>query len=379
MPREKDRTATGSGGRRRPWYEGYDTSKHLKKFGARRLTYCLASLAERKLISIRAFSEFRAATGLADFAWRLFYSTRGWGKRISCQQALAYSQGIVIFIHGWAASGEIWEDLPARVCQGNHRLVCLVPDVNGFGGSPFIEAEMPPVELCDPPACMRAVELWLELLKLRANPRRVFTFVGHSMGGAALFFKKVPQEAEPHGLYAIAPALLSNDTLRKGFYTALGTGIGAGIQYGLLDRLKDALAPAVVERLIAGASQRVKSEHERVFASTAKGTVAQTFYALGQLKRKPPRRSWSNFKVILGHRDRLVALSPSMCLLEELGLSSANIKVVLGDHYLFSVGRDTQRTHRENAEIVLQEILALHDQCRAQAAAQRKSSQKKPG
>jgi pimeloyl-ACP methyl ester carboxylesterase len=374
MPKKKRRImVTRSGSKRQPWYRGYDTSKHFKEFGAQRLTYRLSNLAEQRSISIRAFSEFREATGLADFAWRLFYSTRGWGKRINCQQALTSAQGIVVFIHGWTGSGAIWEDQPAKVCQSNHRLVCLVPDVNGFGGSPFVRADMPPVKSCAPPACMQAVELWLELLKLRASSRRVFTFVGHSMGGAALFFKKVQNE-EPLGLCAIAPALLSNDTLRKGFYTALGLGIGTGTHYGILDRLKDALAPTVVERLIAGASQRVKNEHQRIFASTAKGTIAQTFYALGQLKRKPPRRDWSNFKVVLGHSDRLVALLPTLSLMEELGLNSSNIRTVLGDHYLFSVGRETRRTHSENAEIVLKEILALHDRCREQAAAQRKHS-----
>jgi pimeloyl-ACP methyl ester carboxylesterase len=364
MSKRRSRTTTRRSGGRRPWHEGHDTSRCLKKFGVQRLTYRLSNLAKQKCISIKAFSEFREATGLADFAWRLFYSTRGWGKRINCQQALVRSQGVVVFIHGWSGSGAIWEDLPAKVCQSNHRLVCLVPDVNGFGGSPFVEAEMPLVELCDPPACMRAVELWLELLKLRASSRRVFTFVGHSMGGAALLFK-TQKEGEPHGLCAIAPALLTSDTLRKGFYTALGVGIGAGVTYGFLDRFKEVLAPTVVERLIAGASQRVKSEHQRIFASTAKGTIAQTFYAMGQLKLKPRSCSRSNIKVILGHSDRLVALSPTLSLMEELGLKSSDIRVVLGDHYLFSVGRDTRRTHGENTEIVLKEILALHDQCRA--------------
>jgi pimeloyl-ACP methyl ester carboxylesterase len=367
MLKKRNGTGNSSSGKRRLWYEGYGMSRDLKKFGVQRLTYRLTNLVEQRYISTRAFSEFREATGLADFTWRLFYSSHGWGRQVNSQQALAYAQGIVIFIHGWSGSGEIWEDLPAKVCQSNNRLVCLVPDVNGFGGSPFVEAEMPPVELCDPPACMRAVELWLELLKLRASSRRVFTFVGHSMGGAALFFKTRKGEG-PHGLCAIAPALLSNDTLRQGFYTALGLGIGTGISYGFLDRFKDALAPKVVERLIAGASQKVKSEHQRIFASTAKGTIAQTFYAMGQLKHKPGNGSWPNIKVILGHSDRLVALLPTLSLMKELGVKSSDIRVVLGDHYLFSVGRDTLRTHGENTEIVLEEILALHDQCRAQAA-----------
>jgi pimeloyl-ACP methyl ester carboxylesterase len=360
MPARKSRS-------RRNWNDGFDAHTAIKGRGVQQLTYRLSALVKGKHLSAGKFSAFQQATGLADFSWRLLYNTQRAGKRIARHQAMRGAQGFVVFIHGWDGSGAIWASLPAEVCRRNDRLICLVPDVNGFGGSPFIEAEMPRVEHCDPPGCMSAVELWLDLLKLRSpRSRRVFTFVGHSMGGAALFFKDQRQWADSeYSLCAIAPALLANDTLRKGFYMTMGVGIGAGLHYEILDRFKEALAPAMVEGLIAGASHRVKQEHRRIFASTAKGTLAQTFWAMGSLKRKPTQRDWSNAKVILGHKDRLVALRPTLSLLEELGLKSANIQVVFGDHYLFSVGRGTRRTHGENIEVILSEILSLHEACYA--------------
>lgn len=78
---------------------------------------------------------------------------------------------------------------------------------------------------------MRAVERWVELLRPRSSPRAVrryrpITFVGHSMGGAALFYlaegRWRPNEVTR---LAVAPAPLLNDVLRQSFYKALGVGV----------------------------------------------------------------------------------------------------------------------------------------------------------
>jgi hypothetical protein len=50
-------------------------------------------------------------------------------------------------------------------------------------------------------------------------------------------------------------------------------------------------------------------------------------------------------------------------LLEELGFRSEDIRVVLGDHYLFSASRKTRRSHGENRSILVEEILQLHKDC----------------
>ena len=167
-----------------------------------------------------------------------------------------------------------------------------------------------------------------------------------------------------HARCAVAPALLCNDTLRQGFYIGLGLGIGAGLQYALLDKLKKKLAPWLIKELIGGASEAVKSEHLKSFRKTDKGTLAQTFYALGQAEKPDGRRRWENFRLVLGHKDRLVGVAPMLNLLEELGFRTENIRVVLGDHYLFSAGRKTLRIHGENRDMLLEEILQLHEGCR---------------
>ncbi len=360
-----------AGARRRrgkwDWVGGFKTSRQEGQDGVVSLSFDLSTLVEKGYLGKKVFARFKEATGLADFAWRVVYNRRSWGGPIARREILRRAQGFVIFIHGWDGSGEIWESLPAMVCRRNHRLVAFVLDVNGFGGSPFIEAEMPKVTQCNPEACMRAVERWIEVMKLkgRAGTKRIFTFVGHSMGGAALFYMNDEDRAEDRcARCAVAPALLCNDTLRQGFYVSLGVSIGAGLQYSLLDKLKEKLAPWLIGELIGGASEAVKAEHLRIFEKTSKGTLAQTFYALGQTEKPRRRRRWPNFRVILGHKDRLVGVAPMLNLLEDLGFRNENFRVVLGDHYLFSAGLKTRRTHGENRDILLEEILQLHEGCR---------------
>ena len=329
--------------------------------------YRLSYLANRNLISSSACLNFWRATGLADFTWRIYYHRRPIGRVQSMSQLMSRAHGYVVLMHGWDGSHAIWEDLPAQVCEANPRLICLVPDVNGFGGTPFSQAEYPVLELCGPRGDMEAVELWLDLLKLhRPGPQRqAFTFVGHSMSGAALFHKaKQGWEQNRYSLLALAPAMLHNDAIKQALYRTLGISIGAGQQLDFLNQFKDRLARPLMEMLASNASQAVKKEHERVFKRTAKGTLAQTFFALGLADETPLPRDWNNVFVMLGHKDRLVALNPTLNLLEQMGLMSENIQVVLGDHYFFSVGRQSRRLHASNREALLRHILRLHEACR---------------
>jgi hypothetical protein len=119
-----------------------------------------------------------------------------------------------------------------------------------------------------------------------------------------------------------------------------------------------------MEMLATNAGQAVKDEHVRVFQRTDKGTIAQVFFALGLSEETPPPRSWDNVFVMLGHRDRLVAPGPTLHLLEEMGLNSWNIQVVLGDHYFFSISQQSRRLHTYNRDQVLHHILRLHQEQR---------------
>jgi pimeloyl-ACP methyl ester carboxylesterase len=327
-------------------------------------------MAKIGFLSATALSGFQQATGLANFTWRVYYHRRPRGRVQPVTELMSRAEGFVIFMHGWDGSHTIWENLPVQVCEANPRLVCLAPDVNGFGGSSFIEAESPILELCGPRGVMRAVEQWLDLLKLHRPGRQqqIFTFVGHSMSGAALFHKATRGwENDHYSLLALAPAMLHQDTIKQALYVTMGLGIGAGTQYEFLDYLKDRLAKTIVQLLAADASQAVKQEHARIFQRTAKGTLAQTFFALGLAEETPPARDWSNVFVMLGHKDRLVALRPTLDLLVSMGLTSQNIQVVIGDHYFFSISQQSRRLHIFNKAELLRHILRLHQARRRQS------------
>jgi len=350
------------------WVKGHRTTRKETTEGVVSASYLLNDLAQAGLIGRRRAARFLKRTGLADFAWRVYWpkSVFGWRR---CAEAMTRARGFVIFLHGWDGSHAIWEHIPALVCEANPRLVALAPDVNGFGASPFA-AELPALEACDPSANMAAVERWIDLLGLRSSKRarrrwRVITLVGHSMSGASLFYLDESRWREHEAArLALAPALLINDALRKGFYKTLGLGIWLGSTTDTLGWLKTRLAPSIVEVLIGAASRAVKAEHVRMFNTVPKGVVAQTLFAMGAIPSPVKPHHWDHFDVVLGHQDRLVGVKPMLELLEELGFTSDQVRVVLGDHYLFSVSNQNRRLHLCNREIVVEEILALHEACR---------------
>jgi pimeloyl-ACP methyl ester carboxylesterase len=350
------------------WVKERRTTRKEATEGVVSASYTLNDVAQAGRIGRQRAARFREQTGLADFAWRVFWPKAAVGRR-RYAEAMTRAQGFVIFLHGWDGSHAIWELIPSLVCEANPRLVALAPDLSGFGNSPFAD-ELPALETCDPSANMAAVEHWIELLGLRTSKRatrrwRVITLVGHSMSGAALFYLDQSRWREHEAArLAIAPALLVNDALRKGFYKALGLGIWAGSATDTLGWLKTRLAPSIVEMLIGAASQAVKTEHVEIFNSTPKGVLAQTFFAMGAIPCQVERGHWRHFDVILGHKDRLVGVKSMLELLEELGFTSDQVRVVLGDHYLFSVSNQNRRLHLRNREIVVEEILALHEACR---------------
>lgn len=349
------------------WVTGHRTTRREATEGIVSTSYTLNDLVRAGLIGQQGAARFRAQTGLADFAWRVFWPQAAVRQR-SYRETMARARGTVIFLHGWDGSHVVWEQIPALVCAANSRLVALAADVNGFGGSPFAD-ELPAVEACDPAASMAAVERWIELLGLRSSQRatrrlRVITLVGHSMSGAGLFYLDEPRWRQHEvARLAIAPALLVNDTLRKSFYKALGLGIWAGSTTDTLGWLKTKLASSIVEALIGTASQAVKAEHVRIFNTTSKGVLAQTFFTMGAVSCQVKSRHWHHFHVVMGHDDRLVGITPMLKLLEELGFTSDQVRVMLGDHYLFSVSNQSRRLHLRNRELVIEEILALHEAC----------------
>jgi len=327
----------------------------------------LSSLAKKySLANFATIEEFRQQTGLADLYWQAMYY-RLPGQKKNLFQALGEVDGYIFFMHGWDGSHRIWEKLPLQLTLKHKRVICFNLDVNGFGSSPFIN-DTPRPEQCSPAALMAAVEYWLSAVNLwPATYRRhkpFYLFVGHSMSGAATFYKDVSGwQDEAYGFYALAPALFCNDIQRQAFYKT----VGLGIRIPSFTAIKDVLAPHVIDLLGTGASPVVKNEHLRIYNQTPFGVIAQTLYVLGTATTWPQRNDWSHFRIALGHRDRMVGLNSMLDLLEELDFHSHQIRINFGDHYFFSYGPGSPLSHKKNRQMLLKDLLDFCDELTAKA------------
>lgn len=251
----------------------------------------------------------------------------------------------------------------------NPRLIAIAVDHNGFGDSRFVD-NTPAIERCSPPATMRVIERLIDILKIRrqsgGNAPRVINAIGHSMGGAALFYSDASRwrYAELTRL-ALAPALLLEDELNRAFFTALGIGIGIVNRLNVFELIERAIKPGIIDTVCNGASQFVRQMHRYVYESTPRGTTAATFMAMGLLKRRDFLHQWDLFRVTLAHRDALVGLVPMMDMLSSFEFPAGQTRVVAGSHYLFSVGPEAVYQHAQNRQLVVNDILDLHERAYA--------------
>jgi serine/threonine protein kinase len=144
-----------------------------------RADFRLSQLEAAGLLPAAACADFRARTGYADFGWALYARTDRLGPM--GPSVLARAGELVVFLHGWLWTREIWHDLALAVCRDNADAVVLVPDINGSGESSFA----PTVTRAQlrPDALGHAVLDWLSLVGLRELPG---VLVAHSMSSLAL-------------------------------------------------------------------------------------------------------------------------------------------------------------------------------------------------
>ncbi|MEQ8672847.1 MAG: alpha/beta hydrolase [Aggregatilineales bacterium] len=330
-------------------------------------TYGLLDLMNKGYLYAEDVKQMLDDSGLEDFFWQITWPEDFDIPDEYLVNRIANVQGYVVFVHGWTGNHKIWEELPGRVTMANRQLVSISIDHNGFGKSVLTDVT-PSLEACNPPAAMQTLRRWAELVKLRRQPGerspKVLNFVGHSMGGATLFYlNPMFWNYGEVTRYALAPALLLEDSLHRAFYTTLGVGIGILQRLPALEIFERFLKPTILKNLAAGATNEVKEIHRKQYDETPRGITGATFMAMGRLANYEIARDWDLFRVMLGHRDPLVGLTDMMDLLGKLELPAGNTRVVPGTHYMFSVGSETPRNayqHAQNRDLVVQDILALH-------------------
>lgn len=350
------------------WVLGYYARQPGRMTGTYTADYRLTDLVKKGYINRRDAQNFLVSSGLTDFHWQMTWPEDFDIPDEMLVDRIAEIQGYVVFIHGWTGNFGIWEDLPPMVVKANRRLVSFSLDHNGFGISRF-EDNTPSLERCNPPAAMQTVQNWIDMLKLRRQPgvarNKVINLVGHSMGGATLFYLNpmLWQYGEVTRL-ALAPALLLEDDAHRLFYTTLGLGIGILQRLPVLEIVERFIKPSMINTLVAGASDEVKRLHSKQYGDTPRGITGATFMAMGRLNNYEIAHDWPLMRVMLGHRDPLVGLTEMVDLLMKLEFPAANLHVVPGTHYMFSVGQESPMNawqHAQNRELVVEDILELHE------------------
>ncbi|MDX1994255.1 MAG: alpha/beta hydrolase [bacterium] len=352
-----------------PWVRGYFRRSHGSVPNTYTADYSLVDLIRKGLIPAEDGQKMLHDCGLEDFAWQVTWPEDFETPDELLDVVFQNAQGYVIFVHGWTGNHLIWEELPGLCVTANRRLVSISIDHNGFGQSVFSDVT-PHLYTCNPPAAMQTLQRWVDLLKIRRQPGiptpRVINFVGHSMGGATLFYMNpIHWRVGEVTRTALAPALLLEAEINRAFFTTLGFGIGILQRIPILEIVERFVKPTMVNVLCSGASNNVKNIHTRQYDETPRGITGATFLAMGQLDNFEIARTWDLFRVMLGHRDRLVGLTEMLDLLSKMEFPSGNVRVVPGSHYMFSVGTENPHNafqHAQNRELVVQDILEQHNQ-----------------
>jgi len=351
------------------WIQGYIRRYEGKVPNTYAADFSVKDLMAKDFLDGETAQTFLDESGLEDFSWTITWPEDYETPDEYLINMMQQAQGFVVFIHGWTGNRTIWEELPGMTARANRSLVSISIDHNGFGQSVFTDVT-PELEECNPPAAMQTIWRFVELMKLRRQPgevgNKVINLVGHSMGGATLFYiNPILWRYGEVTCYALAPALLLEDEIFRRFYTTLGIGIGILQRVGAFKFMERFIKPTMINTLCQGASDEVKTIHDQQYNATPRGITGATFMAMGQLKNFEIARNWDLFRVMLGHRDRLVGLTGMMDLLTKLEFPAANTRVVAGSHYMFSIGNEDATNsfqHAQNRELVVEDILTLHKQ-----------------
>lgn len=328
-------------------------------------TYRMTDIISKNLIEPSLARAVLYDSGLMDMVWQVTWAEDFDTPDHELPGRFQDCDGYVIFMHGWTGNHSIWEDMPGLIVRGNRRLIAISVDHNGFGQSRFV-VEEPELGACCPPSAMTTMERFINVLKIRRQPgdpaRKVINLVGHSMGGAALFYLNPTRwDFGEETRYAIAPALLLNDNVHRFFFNAMGLGISIVDRLRFFEPIEDLIQPAMVEAVCEGSSEFVKQTHTVEYDETPRGTTSATFRAMGMLQNWEIAHRWDLFRVMLGHKDTLVGLNPMMDMLSDVEMPPGNIRVVAGSHYMFSVGQSTVFQHAQNRDLVVQDILEQHE------------------
>ncbi len=285
----------------------------------------LRELAAAGLLPAADVTTLLARAGLAELGFAVWSSPGRLGVSAD-PTMLARASDVVILLHGFGHTREVWAGLAAAVCRDNAQAVVFAPDLHGFGESRFHGT--PDHAQASMTGLARAIDGWRRLLGVATIPTAL---VGHSMAGLALLTIDDAAAGLHVSRIAITPSSAAHlPPLRRQFrrQAMLAATIG---RVGPLRR-------AVVHRLAA----RLKPQRHLVPEAIAL-LAAQTAAMPGAVSARIARALCAEAPAVGGHRrvavvvgvdDPLLPHAPLCRVLDQIGVEPAHVlHLPDGGHY----------------------------------------------
>jgi hypothetical protein len=290
-----------------------------------RADFRMRDLAAAEFLPVAEVDAMLARTGLADVGFAVWGSRARLGS-LTDPGALARASDVVILLHGFGHTREVWASIARAVCRDNAQAIVLAPDVHGFGESRF--ARRPTKAQARMDALIRAVDDWRRLLGVAAIPTAL---VGHSMSGLAI----LTIDDDAAGLHvarvAITPAIACEvPSLRRQFW--MQSWLAATL--GRIGWLRRAMCRAFADKVKA--SQHLVPEAIQLLsdetAAMPGGTSARI--ARTMCTDAPARGGHRRLAVVIGLDDPLTEHERLASIVENLGVEPAHVlRMPDGGHY----------------------------------------------
>ncbi len=146
-----------------------------------RADYRLSDLQRERLLPAEAARALLTAGGFADVGWSVYGCSTRLG-RLTDPGAYARATEVVVLLHGWAATREVWRTVATAICRDNAQAIVLTPDIYGMGETRWTSSK-PARPLFSAEAIIASTQGWQKLLRLDEFPT---VLVGHSLSAVAV-------------------------------------------------------------------------------------------------------------------------------------------------------------------------------------------------
>jgi serine/threonine protein kinase len=143
--------------------------------------YRLRELASCGRLEPERVARFLDGAGLADLGFSIYASSPRLGE-LSDPDLLARVAEVIVLVHGSTSSRNVWRLLAPSLCRDNALSLVLVPDLHGYGETPFAAAKPSREHL----ALRSNAQNVLGLCRLLGLVDLPTVLVGHSMGAMSL-------------------------------------------------------------------------------------------------------------------------------------------------------------------------------------------------